>query len=108
MPEGSPASVWQYWSVYMLPPVRALDFVLRSRPLVWLGEVSFAFYMVHLILLNVVRELIGPEKFFGTAAGIGVLVLEALATLAVAWLLYVAVEKPAMRHLGRTRKANTA
>ncbi|AXE25305.1 acyltransferase [Streptomyces globosus] len=174
MPEGSPASVWQYWSVYMLPPVRALDFVLgmlmarivvtgrrfgvrplpaaaaclaayalslyvpwlyaldavfvipmallipavalqdvsgrpsplRGRAAVWLGEVSFAFYMVHLILLNVVREhLLGPDTFFGTAAGIGVLVLEALATLAVAWLLYAAVEKPAMRHLGRTRKA---
>ncbi|MEY9947539.1 acyltransferase family protein [Kitasatospora sp. GAS1066B] len=172
MPEGSPASVWQYWSVYMLPPVRALDFVLgmlmarivltgvrfgvkplpaavacvaayalslyipwlyaldavfvipmallipaiaitdvsdrpsplRSRPMVWLGEVSFAFYMVHLILLNVVRKLLGPHRYFSTATGIGVLLLEALATLGVAWLIYVAVERPATKRWGRSRK----
>ncbi|GAA3525286.1 acyltransferase [Streptomyces osmaniensis] len=172
MPEGSPASVWQYWSVYMLPPVRALDFVLgmlmarivltgrrftvrplpaalacvaayalslyvpwlyaldavfvvpmallipavaltdasgrrsvlRSRAMVWLGEVSFAFYMVHLILLNAFRDILGPERYFGTAAGIGVLLVQMLLTLGAAWLLYEAVEKPAMRRLGRSRK----
>lgn len=176
MPEGSPASVWQYWSVYMLPPVRAMDFVLgmlmarivltgvrfrvkplpaalacvaayalslyipwlyaldavfvipmallipavamadvegrpsllRNRFLHWLGEVSFAFYMVHLILLNVVRELLGPDLFFGTAAGFCVLLLEAVATLGVAWLMYVAVERPAMNRWGRPRKKVTA
>jgi peptidoglycan/LPS O-acetylase OafA/YrhL len=175
MPEGSPASVWQYWAVYMLPPVRALDFVLgmlmacvvrtgrwiriprlpaavawvgayalslyvpwlysldavfvipmavliaavahgdvegrgspfRGRAMVWLGEVSFAFYMVHLILLNVGRRLLGPRRLFGTPEAIGFLLLEAAVCLAAAWLLFAVVERPVMRRWGRPRQRAT-
>jgi peptidoglycan/LPS O-acetylase OafA/YrhL len=172
MPDGAPASVWRYWSVYMLPPVRTLDFVLgilmarmlltgrrfpvgpmpaavacvgayvlslyvpwlyaldavfvipmallipavaradtlgrpsllRSRPLILLGEVSFALYMVHLILLNIIRGALGPDLRFGIVAGAAVLLAELLLALCVAWLLYTAVEKPVMHRLGRSRK----
>jgi peptidoglycan/LPS O-acetylase OafA/YrhL len=31
--------------------------ILESRPLVWLGEISYSIYMVHLPILIVIRRL---------------------------------------------------
>jgi peptidoglycan/LPS O-acetylase OafA/YrhL len=76
---------------------------LASRPaLVWLGNVSFAFYIVHLTVLSNIGRL-----FTGTRtvpAGIGVLVLALAVTLALAWLVHVSVEKPVYRLLATGRK----
>ena len=72
----------------------------RYRPLVWLGEVSFAFYMVHVQLVMNVMRLIGRtgSGWHGTAMPLALLVLLGGAVL-TAWLLYRAVEVPMTRRL---------
>ncbi|MEV4758632.1 acyltransferase [Micromonospora sp. NPDC049559] len=77
----------------------------RSRPLIWLGEVSFAFYLVHVFLIKTVLRLTGhhPAGFTGwrgPAVALGFLA----ANLVAAGLLYHFVEKPMMRLLGPRRR----
>ncbi|MFV2103431.1 acyltransferase family protein [Micromonospora sp. LOL_024] len=79
---------------------------LRSRPMVWLGEVSFAFYLVHVFVIMTILRLTGDwgtglPGWWGPLAVIGLLLL----TLALAALLHRYVEQPMMRRLAPTRKA---
>lgn len=71
----------------------------RSRPMRWLGEVSFAFYLVHvLVTTNTLRYLNrsgGLSGWHGPAAVVGFLVLN----LFLAWLLFRFVETPMVRLL---------
>jgi peptidoglycan/LPS O-acetylase OafA/YrhL len=81
--------------------------VWRSKPLLFLGEVSYSLYMVHMPVLIVCQKVLPAERF-GTA-GLGVRVgvllvyvgLIAVATLAT----YFVVENPARKYLGRVLSA---
>jgi peptidoglycan/LPS O-acetylase OafA/YrhL len=99
---------WQY-SLWMLPFWAALIAVfarrrgavsrLLSRPLfVRLGEISYAFYLVHLTVLIAVEHVV-PGAFV-TAVGLA-------GSLAAAWLLHRCVERP-LRTAIRGRFARTA
>lgn len=68
---------------------------LSRRPLVWLGDVSFAFYMVHWLVLTFGIALIGGHR--STPFAIGVIVVLFGVTLLLSWLLYSRVERPIMR-----------
>lgn len=86
---------------------------LRSRPLVWGGEVSYAFYLVHAPVLMVTFGLGAKLLGVGGAAGlIGLGMIGALAALAAAAVLHYAVELPAQRFIvsrvGRPRTAQPA
>lgn len=76
----------------------------RSRPLVWLGEVSFAYYLVHVFVISTVLRLVGRSGglpgWQGPAAAVGFLLLNLL----LAWLLYRFVEMPMMRLLRPRRR----
>jgi peptidoglycan/LPS O-acetylase OafA/YrhL len=63
---------------------------LSIRPLVALGEASFAFYMIHMIVMRALRFYLGP--------GPGALSALAVA-LSLGFLLHEAVEKPMRRRL---------
>lgn len=64
----------------------------RSRWMVWLGTVSFAFYMVHQIVIRVSEKLLDVHAFpLAAAAGMFG------ASMLAAWLLYRLVEVPAER-----------
>ena len=68
----------------------AFSRALALRPFVALGEASFAFYMVHMIVMRALRFYLGP----GPGA------LSALAiSLSLAFLLHEALEKPIRRRL---------
>ncbi|MFI5529107.1 acyltransferase family protein [Kitasatospora sp. NPDC051853] len=167
MPNGFPVSVWQYWFVYLLPPVRALEFVLgillaralqtgqrgitlrpltafaltlggyavamsvpflygltaatviplvlllhsvagdelagrrswlASRPMVWLGELSFSFYLVHVPVLILLRGLV-DHRTYAPLPATGMLLLTFAASLGAAWVLNRWVERPLFRLL---------
>lgn len=169
----APVSEWQFWFVYVLPPVRMLDFVLgillalivgkgrwiglrtvpaallvlaayvvadqgpwtyglvavpllplglviaaaavadvegrrsllSTRAMVWLGELSFAFYLWHRLVLIHGHRWLGEGRSWSTPAALGVLALMLAVTLALSWLLNTWVERPMMRRwaVARTR-----
>lgn len=77
---------------------------LSSRPMVFLGEISFSFYLVHVPLLLVLPDLVGLQHTYSVLPATGVLLLLLTASLALAWLLHVTVERPLVRRWsGRTR-----
>ncbi|MFC3501676.1 acyltransferase family protein [Micromonospora krabiensis] len=84
--------------------VRGLRSPWRSRPMVWLGEVSFAFYLVHVLVMMTVLRLTGDwgtglPGWWGLTAVLGFLVLN----LVLAGLVHRFVETPMMRVLGPRR-----
>ncbi|MCX3061092.1 acyltransferase family protein [Streptomyces beihaiensis] len=74
-----------------------------GRVWVWLGEVSFAFYLVHQTLLSFVQERLGFREAGSALEAVAVAVLVAVVSLLLAWLLYAGVERPAMRLWSRYR-----
>lgn len=77
---------------------------LRGRAMVWLGEVSFAFYLVHNLVLTYGHHALGPAKTWSTAAAFALGVVAFAASLAIAALLYRLVERPAMSRFARPRR----
>ncbi|MFI6330227.1 acyltransferase family protein [Micromonospora chersina] len=81
----------------------------RARPMVWLGEVSFAFYLVHVLVMTTVLRLTGDwgtglRGWWGPLAVLGLLLLNLLLAAA----LHHGVEMPLMRRLGPPRRARPA
>jgi peptidoglycan/LPS O-acetylase OafA/YrhL len=78
---------------------------LAGRRMVWLGEVSFAFYLVHGLVLKyghlvfgVVPTTEGPAGHqWSTPVGVAFLVAAFALSLVLAWALHVFVEVPVMR-----------
>lgn len=165
----APVSDWQFWFVYLCPPVRVLDFVLgivlarivlegkwirfgllpagvfavigyvvmlkvpplfamtatttiplalliaaaaaadrdgrrsvlRGRTMVWLGEISFAFYMTHFLVIYYGHYLLGATRSWSDAGAIGVTAVFLAGSVLAAALLHRFVEVPLMRRIGR-------
>lgn len=74
---------------------------LGSRPMQWLGERSFGFYMSQGIVLLYGRALVGDNEQYSTPVAIAVLVGFLVANLLAGWMLYSWVERPVMDRWGR-------
>ncbi|WP_234335915.1 acyltransferase family protein [Streptomyces sp. NRRL S-920] len=79
--------------------------LLGSRPMVWLGEVSFALYLVHKPVIDFSARGLGIPRFSGMdlTAQIGFFTFIFGVSVLVAWTLYRMVERPAMRRWSRAR-----
>ncbi|TWP50963.1 acyltransferase [Lentzea tibetensis] len=75
----------------------------RSRLWVWLGEVSFAFYLVHHFVIRTIAEALEELNAPEFPAVAGAVVMFAV-SLGAAWLLFRFVEKPCYRLLTRRRQ----
>ncbi|USX48340.1 acyltransferase [Lentzea sp. HUAS12] len=83
-----------------------------ARPgMVWLGEVSFAFYLVHRLVLTYGHWAFGTEinafggfggKAWSTPVALAFLVAAFAVSLLLSWGLFAWVETPFMRRFGRT------
>lgn len=61
--------------------------LLGSRPMVWLGEISYEIFLVHVMLMAIAMEVVLRWPVFtGSAAGLFVVTL--VLTIPVAWLLH--------------------
>jgi peptidoglycan/LPS O-acetylase OafA/YrhL len=72
-----------------------------SRGLVFLGNISFCFYLVHQLVMRVFVVEVGPA-WLSVSTGVRslkVLILVLAVSLVAAWLLHVCVEKPGERLL---------
>ncbi len=78
--------------------------LLTHRASIYLGEVSFAFYLVHLVVLSLVAQLAGwGHTWFGVRGALP-LVVSLVACLAAAIVLHHVIELPFQRVLrGRGR-----
>ncbi|SEP04077.1 acyltransferase family protein [Actinacidiphila rubida] len=81
---------------------------LRSRTMVLLGNVSFAFYMLQALVIFYGRPKVLHAHTYATVPAIGMWILLFLANLLAAWLLYTLVEHPIMRRFARSRKKPAA
>lgn len=95
-----------YGFVFLLPLIfvlaigrGAVSAFMRSRLLIFLGEISFATYMCHLIILMALQRTTLPD-------GVALAAYFALVYLASA-VLYLSVERPAQRLLRRVTDALT-
>jgi peptidoglycan/LPS O-acetylase OafA/YrhL len=78
----------------------------KSRLMVWLGTISYAFYLWHRLILIYGHRLLGPGRTWDSAAVIGLAVLAFAVVILVAWLTYRFVEVPLHRRIaGRTARA---
>ncbi|WP_116245105.1 acyltransferase [Nocardiopsis sp. FIRDI 009] len=75
---------------------------LCSTPMLRLGECSYAFYMVHMLVMMLGTHLISG-RVFSPLPAVGVLAGWFTVSLVCAWLLYTYVERPLTRLLGRGR-----
>jgi peptidoglycan/LPS O-acetylase OafA/YrhL len=106
---GYPATVCTLAGFTVLIPAAAvadlkgLPSLWRHRRMVRLGELSFAFYMIHLLVLRAGTNLLGSKPHFGILAGLAVTTAAFTLSLALSWVLYEAVERPARRLLLRRR-----
>ncbi|WP_328304525.1 acyltransferase (plasmid) [Streptomyces sp. NBC_00435] len=80
--------------------------LFRNRAMVWLGEISFAFYLVHFTVLEYTRSLLG-DRLFSTPAALGILAGELAAGVLLAWALFAWVERPLTRRWSRSRKKSS-
>jgi peptidoglycan/LPS O-acetylase OafA/YrhL len=70
---------------------------LRTRVMVFLGDLTYGFYLLHAAALAVVMHYGGGWSVAGTVAAF-------LVTLSASWLLHVLVERPCYRRLAVARK----
>lgn len=82
---------------------------MESRPVMFLGQISFSFYLVHYIPLKLSLWLLETSSHkLGLAIRIMVLVLMPLICIAMATLMYQYLERPtqrlARRLLGRKQQ----
>ncbi len=79
----------------------------RNRMWVWLGEISFAFYLLHqLVIRSIYKALGSPTMSVLRELALGAVML--IAALLAAWLLYQIVERPMMRILTPQRRPSAA
>jgi peptidoglycan/LPS O-acetylase OafA/YrhL len=75
---------------------------LRGRTAVWLGEISFGFYICQGVIVFYGRRLLGATPFPGPMAALVAAGIFAAAVTS-GWLLYTCVERPIMRRWSRKR-----
>ncbi len=68
---------------------------LAARPLVYLGEISFAIYMVHRLVEHALKEVVSPLMGFNPDGSILMMTAAFVLTLILSALLYHLVERPA-------------
>lgn len=93
--------------------VRRRPTFLAKRPIVFLGELSYAFFLIHVTVLFELYEVFGTEVMTemgpmvgltgGPLGGVLFLLLVAAISVLLSWLLYSLVERPLMRRFGRRR-----
>ena len=81
--------------------------LVSNRVWVWLGEVSFAFYLLHFPVLSTAKYLL-HGRTLGTWTGIGLMVALFALTTVLAALQHMFVERPMMKHFSRSRRDRDA
>lgn len=90
-----------------LADVRGRPTPFAGRVAVWLGEISYAFYLIHYTVIRLVRKELGTGQF-SLPATIAIWLAEIAISLFCSWLLYALVERPLTRRWSRPRRLRVA
>jgi peptidoglycan/LPS O-acetylase OafA/YrhL len=83
--------------------------LLRHRVMIWLGEVSYAFYLIHRLVLVFGHQALGAHRQWATSMAVALIVLALAISIGLAAILYKAVEVPMMhRFSGRKRPSDNS
>ncbi|WP_329060347.1 acyltransferase family protein [Amycolatopsis sp. NBC_01480] len=74
------------------------------RPMVWLGNLAFAFYLLHLMVLEHLAFLFGVDPGWTTSGSVALIALAGGVAVLSAWLLHNLVEQPVYRRFARPAK----
>ncbi|QDQ16826.1 acyltransferase [Streptomyces spectabilis] len=83
--------------------LRGAASLFAARPVVWLGRMSFAFYLLHRLVQFHGHRALGGHRAFSTPAAAGLLLAAAALTVLLAWAMHTAVEQPLLRRFGHPR-----
>ena len=78
--------------------------VFRARWLVWLGTISYAFFLVHFLVLLYGHIPLGTGKYWPVPTALGILAGLLAVTTVLGWLVTRLVEEPMMRRWARPRR----
>lgn len=78
--------------------------VFRARWLVWLGTISYAFFLVHFLVLLYAHIPLGVGKSWPVPTALAILAGLLAGTTVLGWLVTRLVEEPAMRHWARPKR----
>ncbi|RAX03063.1 MULTISPECIES: acyltransferase family protein [unclassified Photorhabdus] len=93
---------------FAVADLRGKNTLLKCKIMILLGEMSFAFYLVHRLVLMYGHKFLGEKRSFDTVESILLLLIAALISLILASLLYYFIEKPAMKKVRSDRKERTS
>ncbi|MEF2526351.1 acyltransferase family protein [Streptomyces sp. CS62] len=77
--------------------------LFRNRAMVWLGDISFAFYLVHYTVMVALWKLLG-SKAYSVPEAVALAVLFIAAGILASWALYALVERPITRRWSNPRR----
>jgi mycarose O-acyltransferase len=77
---------------------------MSRRAAVWLGEVSFAFYLWQYMVVTYGHHFLGDGRTWTTPGALAVIAGMFGVTLLLSWLLYSLVERPVMRRFATSRR----
>lgn len=77
-------------AVLALAPAGTGPAVCRNRGLIWLGEISYSLYLVHVLALHLTRRLRDDDSVLTNSVGV-------IAAVLAAWALHRYVEQPFRR-----------
>jgi peptidoglycan/LPS O-acetylase OafA/YrhL len=80
----------------------------RSRVMIWLGETSFGFYLIHQVVIDSGHATIAGGKSHPLLPALGLTLLFLVIALVEARLLYVLVERWCMRRFAMSRRDRAA
>jgi peptidoglycan/LPS O-acetylase OafA/YrhL len=85
----------------LIPAVAAADLAgarswLRSRVMMRLGELSFAFYLVHQLIIRLVEKVF-PHRAWPPVVRIGLVLVMLAASLVAAWMMHASFEVPVIK-----------
>ncbi|WP_235174705.1 acyltransferase family protein [Tomitella biformata] len=76
---------------------------LSWRPMVWLGEISYELFLVHLLVMEFVMELLGFQPFTGNWFGVFEITL--MASVPLAWGLHRLTMRPNRKRPNKQARA---
>ncbi|MCX6469280.1 MAG: acyltransferase [Corynebacteriales bacterium] len=83
------------------PPGSWIDRLLSRPMIVWLGEISYEFFLTHLLVLEIVMDILDYRTFTGST--VGVFVVTTVITAPIAWALHRVTSVIWRRPSGRER-----